>query len=153
MQDEKKIKISIREMSIDDIAPAFHLGEKLFTLSRVPNLYRIWDEYEITELFNNSDFCFSALVNKVFAGFLLGTIVEKTRKKYGYLIWLGVDQEHKRLGIASSLFREFKKKMKENGVKTLLVDTQADNKPAIDFFYQKGFNSPEMHIYLSLDME
>ena len=38
----KKPEISIREMTIDDLAEVFHLGERVFTASQVPNLYRTW---------------------------------------------------------------------------------------------------------------
>ena len=40
-------------MEVDDLAPVFHLGEKLFTASKVPNLYRTWDEFEVVGLFQS----------------------------------------------------------------------------------------------------
>lgn len=33
--------LEIRQMEIDDLAAVFHLGERLFTSQRVPNLYRM----------------------------------------------------------------------------------------------------------------
>jgi len=149
-------KIKIREMKIDDLAPAFHLGEKLFTFNKVINLYRIWDEYEIVDFFNtSSDYCFTAFVDERFAGFIAGSMVEKKRShaKYGYLVWIAVDPEFHRHGIASRLFSEFKSRMKQDGATSLIVDTQSDSKEAILFFLSKGFGSPSDHIYLSLNIK
>jgi ribosomal protein S18 acetylase RimI-like enzyme len=148
--------IDIRTMSIDDVAPAFHLGEKLFTLSKTPNLYRVWDEYEIIDFYhNNADFCLSAFCQSKFVGFLLGTIIEKrmSKRKYGYLVWLAVDPEWKGQGIATALYDEFRKRAEDEEVRMLMVDTQANNLEALDFFYQKGFGSPEQHVYLSLNLQ
>jgi ribosomal protein S18 acetylase RimI-like enzyme len=148
--------INIRTMTIDDVAPAFHLGEQLFTLRKTPNLYRVWDEYEIIDFYhNNADFCLSAFYGKTFVGFLLGTIIEKrqSKRKYGYLVWLAVDPEWKGQGIATALYEEFKKRTIEEEVKVLMVDTQANNLEALDFFYQRGFGYPEQHVYLSLYLD
>jgi ribosomal protein S18 acetylase RimI-like enzyme len=140
-------------MTIDDIAPTFHLGEKLFTLNKTPNLYRVWDEYEVVDFFqSDSDYCITAFVDGLFAGFVLGTLIEKRKSeiKYGYLVWIGVDLNYNRMGIASRLFDEFKERMAKSGATTLMIDTQADNKAAIDFFKSKGFGAPEDHIYFSM---
>lgn len=148
-------KIKIRPMEIDDLAPAFHLGEKLFTLRNLPNLYRIWDEYEIIDFFNSSsDYCFSAIADGKFVGFLLGTVIEKSkRRKYGYLVWTGVQHEYNGMGIATSLFNAFKNKMVEEDVMTIVVDTQADNTHAIEFFKRKGFKDPQAHVYMTLELD
>lgn len=42
----------IREMAIDDFSKVFHIGEQVFTVEYSQSLYRTWDEYEITTLFN-----------------------------------------------------------------------------------------------------
>ena len=42
--------------------------------------------------------------------------------------------------------------MLESGVRMLLVDTEADNLPALFFFRKMGFGSPEEHIYLTLNL-
>lgn len=39
-KESKNGAIKIREMDIDDLAPVFHLGEKLFKADETPNLYR-----------------------------------------------------------------------------------------------------------------
>jgi ribosomal protein S18 acetylase RimI-like enzyme len=152
----KKNKLNIRNMTIDDLPKVFHLGEKLFTLKKVPNLYRIWDEFEVIDFFQSDpDNCIIAEYNNKVAGFILATIVDKknSTNKYGYLVWLGVSPEFSRQGIGSVLFDEFKEKMRKEKVKTLLVDTQADNKAACNFFRKKGFSSPQDHIYFTLKLD
>lgn len=151
---EHDAKVKIKQMVIDDLAPAFHLGEKLFTLKNLPNLYRIWDEYEIIDFYNSSsDYCLSAFVDGRLVGFLLGTVIEKTkRKKYGYLVWTGVHNDFNGRGVASALFEDFKEAMVKENVSTIIVDTQADNKHAIDFFIKKGFKDPQDHIYLTMEL-
>jgi ribosomal protein S18 acetylase RimI-like enzyme len=146
--------IVVKPMEIDDIAPAFHLGEKLFTLSAMPNLYRIWDEYEIIDFYHDSsEYCFSAFADGKFVGFLLGTVIEKkTNRKYGYLVWTGVNKEYGGMGVASMLFEKFKEVMMEEKATMIIVDTQADNHNAIEFFKSKGFGNPQDHVYLTLNI-
>lgn len=156
--DEPKKKsgtVRIRSMEVDDLAPVFHLGELLFTAAKAPNLYRTWDEFEVVGLFQ-SDWatCFVAEYNDDLAGFALGTIITKTHSawKYGHLIWLGVDPAFARMGVAEKLFRHFRDITSEEGVRMLIVDTEADNLPALQFFRKMGFGNPQEHIYLSLNL-
>lgn len=142
-------------MELDDLPTVFHLGEKLFTASRVPNLYRTWDEFEVVELFQgDSQYCVVAEAEGEIVGFALGTTISKARSawKYGYLVWLGVDPRYQRYRVGKKLFRHLKNLMVEEGVRILLVDTEADNQSALSFFRQLGFGNPEEHIYLSLNL-
>jgi ribosomal protein S18 acetylase RimI-like enzyme len=160
-QDEMKTRsagnrgIKIREMSIDDVADVFHLGEKLFTFSIFPNLFRTWDEFEVIDFFSSeTEFCLVATRREKIVGFLLSTIIEKrSSRKYGYLVWFGVDETVRRKGVASKLFDKMKRIMEKNGVKMIIIDTQADNREALEFFEKKGFSSPQDHIYLSLNID
>jgi ribosomal protein S18 acetylase RimI-like enzyme len=154
-QNKKHPKITIREMNLDDLAPVYHLGEKLFTAIEVPNLYRTWDEYELVELFSSdSDLCQVAEAEKRLIGFALGTTIEKERSawKYGHLVWLGVLPEYQRSGVAAKLFNHIKELMIRRGVRIIIVDTEADNLSALHFFRRMGFGKPEEHIYLSLNL-
>lgn len=148
--------IEIRDMNIDDLGPVFHLGERLFTSQRVPNLYRMWDEFEVTGTFQqDSEFCFVAETEDRIVGFTLGTTIRKPRSpwKYGHLIWLGVDPDCQRARIATRLFNHFREKMEEHGVRILLIDTDAENLPAIRFFQRMGFIHPRNHIYMTFNLE
>lgn len=153
---KKRANVSLRQMEIDDLAIVFHLGEKLFTARDVPNLYRTWDEYEVIDLFlSDSEFCLVAEAGEQIVGFALGTTLTKSRSawKYGHLLWLGVDPEFHAEGIASRLFYRFRDLMVAEGTRILLVDTEADNLPALHFFRKMGFGSPQEHIYLSLNLD
>ena len=152
---KKKNELKIRKMEIDDLAPVFHLGEKLFTHEESPNLYRTWDEYEVVEFFTSEpDLCLVATLGKKIVGFVLATTIEKRNSawKYGYLVWLGIDTGHQHRGIGTKLFREFQEIMEGKRVRMLLVDIEAENKTAWYFFTGLGFHSPQDHIYLSLNL-
>ena len=152
----KRLELEIREIEIDDIPEVFHLGEQIFTVDRVPTLYRTWDEYEVTSLFNSDpEYCLVAEIGHIIVGFALGTTVTKARSswKYGYLVWLGVLPEWQRDGVGSKLFSRLAEKMIDDGVRMFLVDTEADNAPALQFFKKKGFSNPEEHIYLTLNLK
>jgi hypothetical protein len=43
--------------------------------------------------------------------------------------------------------------MLKNGVRMLLVDTEAENLPALFFFRKMGFGNPQQHIYLTLNLD
>lgn len=148
--------IKIRTATIDDLSAIFHLGERLFTSQAFSNLYRTWDEYEVTHLFNTEpEYMLVADVEDRVVGFLLGSVIEKhnTAWNYGHLVWLGIEPEMARQGIAGRLFEQFRNLVQEAGVRMLLVDTQADNDQALRFFESKGFTNPIDHVYLTLNLE
>ena len=153
---ESKGEIVIREALIDDLAEIFHLGEKVFTSREASNLYRTWDEYEVTGLFNSEpEYMLVAEIEEKLVGFALGTVIKKSRSawSYGHLLWLGIDPDYSRRGIGKMLFRRFKDLMFEEGVRMLMVDTQADNQNAINFFRNLGFDNPTDHIYMTLNLQ
>ena len=149
-------EIRIRTASIDDLAAIFHLGEGIFHAQTYTNLYRTWDEYEVTSLFNSEpEHILVAENNNQVIGFAMGTTIEKARSawNYGYLLWLGVAPEFAGRNIGGQLFDRFKRQMESEGIRMLLVDTQADNERAINFFRRKGFENPTDHIYMSLNLD
>jgi len=151
----RKEPVRIRQMDIDDVAQVFHLGECLFEAESMPNLYRTWDEFEVIELFHgDTENCLVAEVQDEIIGFALGTTISKSRSawKYGHLIWLGVDENYQRYGVAEKLFHRFRTVMLGQGVRMLIVDTEAENLSALRFFRKMGFGSPQQHIYLSLNL-
>ena len=149
--------IRIRQAGIDDLSAIFHLGERLFTPKDVSNLYRTWNEFEVTGLFNSEpEFMLVATAGKKkVVGFALGSLIEKKRSAwtYGHLVWLGVHPRYARTGIASQLFDRFRKVMEKAEVRILIVDTQADNAAAIRFFERKGFVNPIDHVYMTLNLD
>ena len=157
IEDSNKVlEVAIREMEIDDIPHVFHLGEEIFTAQEAPTLYRTWDEYEVTSLFNSdNEYCLVAEHGGKIVGFALGSTVSKKRSawKYGYLIWLGVSPDHRRCGIASCLFDKLAERMIEDGVRIFMVETEAKKGAAFKFFKNRGFRNPEKHIYLTLNLK
>jgi len=148
--------VEIREAEIDDLAAIFHLGEKVFTSQEVSNLYRTWDEYEVTGLFNSEpEHLLVAELDGTVVGFAMGTTISKARSawSYGHLVWLGVDPDVARRGIGHLLFKRFRDLMRQEGVRMLLVDTQADNDAAIEFFRNQGFENPTNHVYMTLYLQ
>lgn len=154
MQDATEIEI--REASIDDLSAIFHLGEMLFTAQDYSNLYRTWDEYEVTGLFNSeSEHLLVADRGGEIVGFAMGTVIDKARTAwtYGHLLWLGVAPNRARSGVGSMLFDRFRNIVESEGVRMLMVDTQADNASAIHFFRKKGFENPTEHVYMTLNLQ
>ena len=147
--------LRIREMTIDDFSEVFHIGEEVFTVEYSQNLYRTWDEYEITTLFNSDgELCLVAEAGERIVGFALGTTVSKHNSpwKYGYIVWLGVRPATQKGQVGSQLFKEIKRRMKEQGVRIIMIDTSADNLPAIRFFQKQGFSDMQEHVYMSLNL-
>jgi ribosomal protein S18 acetylase RimI-like enzyme len=153
---DESVDIDVRVATIDDLGAIFHLGETVFTSQDFSNLYRTWDEYEVTSLFNSeTEHVLVAEADGKVVGFAMGTVIDKARSawNYGHLLWLGVDPDCARQGIAGQLFDRFREIMEEEGVRMLMVDTQADNDPAIRFFTGKGFENPTEHVYLTLNLD
>src|SRR5512136_2802557 len=147
--------LRIREMTIDDFPEVFHIGEEVFTAEFSPSLYRTWDEYEITTLFNSdNELCLVAEAGEEILGFALGTTVSKHNSpwKYGYLVWLGVRKSTQKGRVGSRLFKEIKRRMQEQGVRMIIIDTSADNEPAIRFFQKQGFGNIQQHVYMTLNL-
>jgi len=148
-------QLDIRELTIDDLAAVFHLGELLFTSDFSQSMYRTWDEYEITTLFNSdNELCLVAELNREIVGFALGTTVEKQGSawKYGYLVWIGVRPGLQKGGAGHKLFNELKKRMIDQGVRMIVIDTDAENEAGINFFKKQGFDNIQQHVYMTLNL-
>ena len=155
-ESQKKPVMRIRQMEIDDIAQVFHLGEELFKADEIPTMYRTWDPFEVTTLYNSdTEFCLVAEdEDDTIVGFALGTTIIKEHSawKYGYLIWLGVEPSFQSKGVADKLFNRYKDLMLKEGVRMLMVDTPAENKRGLRFFEKMGFGAPKPHVYLTLNL-
>jgi ribosomal protein S18 acetylase RimI-like enzyme len=103
---------------------------------------------------NDPDSCLVAERDGRVVGFALGTIIDKRNspRKYGYLVWFGVDRNLAGRGIGQRMFARFREIMEGQGVRMLLVDTEARNEEALRFFEKSGFSSPRDHVYLTLNL-
>jgi len=155
VKNRGKAKTIIRQMEIDDISSVYRLGEKLFNSEEFPILYRTWDPYEVTEYFSSDpDYCLVAETGAKarIVGFILATTIEKEGtawKKYGYLSWIGVDEAFQRTKLGLRLYRELEKRLREDGVRMVMADTEAENEEAIAFFKTMGFSLSGQHAWLA----
>lgn len=148
--------VVVREMELEDIPKIFALGERVFPADKWPNLYRTWDEYELVDLFaSDGETCLVAEIDERVVGFALGTVIEKRRSawRYGYLLWLGVDQDMPPLGIGSRLFERMQDLFVARGARIMLVDTASENERALGFFRKQGFGHEQGHVFLSKNLD
>jgi ribosomal protein S18 acetylase RimI-like enzyme len=149
----EKTEVDIRQMEIDDLSSVYHLGEKLFTSEDFPILYRTWDPYEVTDYFaSDPDYCLVAESGGVIVGFILATTIEKEGtawKKYGYLSWIGVDEEFQRFNLGQRLYRKLEERMKKEGVRMMIADTDVENEGALSFFKTLNFSLTSKHQWLA----
>jgi ribosomal protein S18 acetylase RimI-like enzyme len=150
---KKRVEADIRQMDIDDVSAVYHLGEELFTSEEFPILYRTWDAYEVTDHFTSDpDYCLVAEAEGRVVGFILATTIEKEGtawKRYGYLSWIGVDEDFKRAGLGLRLYQKLEDKFRKDGVRMVIADTEAGNEDAIAFFKNIDFNLSGRHVWLA----
>jgi len=143
----------VRDMDIDDIASVYHLGDTLFTSDLYPYIYRTWDQWEVIGLYNTDpEYCLVAEIEDQLAGFILGTIITKASLAYGYILWLGVNPAFQRRGIADTLVDRLVERMIDDGARFMMMDTDPENIPAVNFFTRKGFGNIRKHVFLSMDL-
>jgi ribosomal protein S18 acetylase RimI-like enzyme len=142
-------------MELEDLSAVFALGERLFTADLWPNLYRTWDEYELVQTFaSDSETCLVAELDDRVVGFALGTLIDKRRSAwtYGYLVWLGVDPDLARRGVGKRLVNRLTEIFIDQGARIMIVDTEADNDPAVHFFRRHGFGNETRHVYMTKNL-
>jgi|GEM_PF-443759 len=160
----EKRSFSIREMEIGDLGEVYALGQSSFKAELWPMLYRSWDEYEVTTLFNtDGEYCLvaendedDAPKGERIVGFVLGTVVSKSGSawSYGYIIWLCSHDKWSREGVASKLMDKIIETMVENeGIRIIMADTDPANERAVRFFTKKGLDDQKPHLYMSSNLE
>ncbi|MBW4521503.1 MAG: GNAT family N-acetyltransferase [Scytolyngbya sp. HA4215-MV1] len=147
------LHVNIRDMEIDDLATVYHLGESLFTSDLYPYIYRTWDQWEVIGLYNTDpEYCLVAEIDEQLAGFILGTTITKASWVYGYIIWLGISPHCQRRGVGDKLVDRLVERMIEDGARFMMVDTDPENIPAVNFFTRKGFGNIRKHVFLSMNL-
>ena len=91
-----------------------------------------------------------AEIDNEVVGFALGSTLERIEKKFGYLIWLGVNPNIKGKGVGTLLYKEYERLIQEQypEIRTIIIDTQESNTTAIKFFSRFGFEITDTFIYL-----
>jgi ribosomal protein S18 acetylase RimI-like enzyme len=59
-----------------------------------------------------------------------------------------VDEAFQRTNLGIRLYRKLEQRLKRNGVRMIMADTDAENEPAISFFKSIGFTDSSQHIWL-----
>lgn len=155
---------TVREMALDDISEVYALGKETFTAEKWPMLYRNWDEYEVTNLFNtDGEYCLVAESDherprggERIVGFVLGSVLSKPGSAwtYGYVNWLCAHPKWTRAGVATRLVDKLVERMIENdGIRIVMADTDPENERAVRFFEKMGFVDRQSHVYLSSNIE
>ena len=147
--------VTIREMELEDLPVIYALGETLFPADKWPALYRTWDQYELAVHFaSDGETCLVAELDDRVVGFALGTLLEKRGSAwtYGYLLWLGVDPDVARKGVAARLFERMTDLFIKLGARMIMVDTDAENEVALAFFRSQGFGQETPHLFLSRNL-
>ena len=148
-----KQEITIRQMDIDDVAAVYHLGEDLFTSEEFPILYRTWDSYEVAQHFTSDPrYCLVAEADDKILGFILATTIEKEGtawKKYGYVSWIGVEETYQRTTLGRRLYNRLEDRLRDDGIRMIIADTEGDNYRAIAFFASLGFLARKEHVWLT----
>lgn len=150
------VSIEIRELQLKDVPAVFELGQRLFTAEKLPTLYRSWDDHELIVLFNtHPETCLVAEAGERLVGFALGRVMEKPGSawRYGWLLWLGVDPQFKRGGVATRLLNQLTSRFIDREARIMLVDTDEDNVDALAFFRRNDFGQEIRHIYLSRNLD
>jgi len=85
----------------------------------------------------------------------------------GYLAEFAVDSAHKRMGVGAALMEALAARAREEGLRAVIVETQPDNKEAMDFYLGHGLrlcgyndryytnkpkNSHQIAVFFSLDL-
>jgi len=154
-RDRPPLQVDLREMELDDLPAVFALGERLFRADEVPNLYRTWDEYELVDHFSSDgEYCLVAEHEERLVGFVIGTVIHKRKSAwtYGYVVWLGVEPKLDGRGVARRLISRLTEMFIEAGARIMLVDTDANNTRAVEFFERAGFGSPVEHVFMSKNL-
>ena len=149
---KQKVRITIRNMELDDLYQVYCLGEQVFT-QKSPNLYNFWDQHLVLQSYlADSDYCAVATTkNDGVIGFCFGTTIEKPKSswKYGYIVWIGCHNDYQGLGLANQLYNIMVELFHMDRCRILMIDTQSNNEGALRFFYKLGFGNDEQHVYLS----
>jgi ribosomal protein S18 acetylase RimI-like enzyme len=159
---DRRRSFSVREMEIDDLAVVFKMGVEVFKAELWPTLYRSWDEYEVTSMFNtDGDYCLVAENDDPddsprIMGFVLGTVITKPGSawSYGYIKWLCAHPYWQREGVSGRLVDKLIGLMIEkDGIRIMMADTDPENIAAVNFFRKKGFSDMADHLYLFNNLE
>lgn len=132
---ESTVPTKIRPMQMKDLSAVFQLGNSIFTASKYPNMYRLWDDFTVVENYHESDeFCFvvQTTAKEDLIGFVLGkTVTKEATGTRGYIQWIAVAPAYRRKGLATQLLNHFSAVASTKNVSVLLAELQPTTGPPL----------------------
>lgn len=153
--------INIRKANMADLFEIQKLNKELFELEFNNFDSTLIVDWPLTkegkEYFENvvrNDIVLVACVDGKIVGYLVGTL--NSQYSYNNILQAELDNmcimtEHRKMGIGSKLFEEFKKICKENKINELKVVASYNNSNAIDFYKGNGFKEAELILKQNID--
>jgi ribosomal protein S18 acetylase RimI-like enzyme len=86
--------------------------------------------------FRGSD-CVVAEVDRKIAGFCISARQEER----GYIVTIDVLPQLRRLHVGTALLKEIERRLAENGVREIALETATDNESAVSFWKKHGYRS------------
>jgi ribosomal protein S18 acetylase RimI-like enzyme len=72
---------------------------------------------------------------------IAGFCISARRNKDGYIVTMDVLEQFRRLGIATALLAEIEKRLAENGVLRIGLETATDNQAGVAFWQKHGYRT------------
>jgi ribosomal protein S18 acetylase RimI-like enzyme len=72
---------------------------------------------------------------------IAGFCISARRNKDGYIVTMDVLEQYRRLGIATCLLAEIEKRLAENGVLRIGLETATDNQAGVAFWQKHGYRT------------
>jgi ribosomal protein S18 acetylase RimI-like enzyme len=72
---------------------------------------------------------------------IAGFCISARRNKDGYIVTMDVLEQYRRLGIATALLAEIEKRLAENGVLRIGLETATDNQAGVAFWQKHGYRT------------
>ena len=153
--------IIIKKANIDDLYEIQKINKELFELESKKFDSTLIADWPLTQegkkYFENAirnDIVLVACVDGKIVGYLVGTL--NSQYSYNNILQAELDNmcimtEHRKMGIDSKLFEEFKKICKENKINEIKVVASYNNSNAIDFYKGNGFKEAELILKQNID--
>lgn len=142
MSKDREIKLEIRKIHEMELALLAKEEECCF-----PDL---WSEKSLKETFSQDH---AWILTGWWEGRLAGYVIFYYVLDEGEIARIAVNPTFRRIGVASSLMEELKRKCLENGINKIMLDVRESNIAAISFYEKCGFmkDGIRKHFYTNPD--
>lgn len=139
-------KPEIKEDDLNEIADIIGSTSRYFKDRKLPReaSHELYMQWISNSLFN--DYADRFIVIKDTAGNLVGIHTLKIREDVGFVDLIGVNSKFQRMGFGQVLLAEGIRQLKEAGVKSIQVVTEAENLSGSAFYQANGFLSKDIEL-------